>query len=69
MTFVQVEKLLGEAEGGGNVESMSATDLYAHAGLLNRLAAEVSRLDFHAARGQVRCPFLIPSILYKARKV
>ncbi|KAL4854271.1 Conserved oligomeric Golgi complex subunit 2 [Chlorella vulgaris] len=49
----KVDKLLGEVKAAGEVSSGCAPeDLEAHCRLLDRVASEVSRLQFYAARGQ-----------------
>ncbi|EFN56656.1 hypothetical protein CHLNCDRAFT_57543 [Chlorella variabilis] len=48
----KVDKLLGEVRAAGEVGGGSPEELEAHCRLLDRVASEVSRLQFFAARGQ-----------------
>lgn len=52
----KVDKLLGEvrAAGAPPADDDATEALEAHCRLLDRVASEVSRLQFYAARGQVR---------------
>jgi len=54
----KVDKLLGEVRAaGGASEAASPEELESRCRLLDRVASEVSRLQFYAARGQVHPAF------------